>query len=219
MRNELPRVAWKQFSQVTCRAHPLRRLLHLAPLTRRAFEKPRGYPGDAETLDLVYGATPPPSGLSAFATALYRWELETPACRSVRARRDTCAALIDSAAARRPHARVLSVACGHMREVDQSLAWRTGQAGELVGLDQDGRSLATVATTHAGCPIKTIRGSIARIPNGCLDTFREPHGNIAFLLIARAPGQWTRGCWIERSRVAGLGPHHVTRTHPDVITQ
>src|SRR5262249_46461666 len=40
-----------------CRRHPLRALIHQDPVTRRSFQKPRGYAGDAELLDLIYGRT------------------------------------------------------------------------------------------------------------------------------------------------------------------
>ncbi|HMC88466.1 MAG TPA: hypothetical protein VKI17_02915, partial [Gemmataceae bacterium] len=43
---------WQEFKQ-HCLEHPIRELLHQDPLTRRAFTKPRGYPGDAMLLDLI----------------------------------------------------------------------------------------------------------------------------------------------------------------------
>jgi len=38
-----------------CREHPLLGMVHEDPFTVRAFKKPRGYAGDAELLDLIYG--------------------------------------------------------------------------------------------------------------------------------------------------------------------
>ena len=46
--------SWKQFAVTTFRAHPLMDLLLQDPFTRRAFTKPRGYPGDAVTFDFIY---------------------------------------------------------------------------------------------------------------------------------------------------------------------
>src|SRR5260370_25383175 len=53
-RDHLSSESWKQFTTMNCRHHPLLELLHQDPLSSRAFLKPRGYAGDAETLDLLY---------------------------------------------------------------------------------------------------------------------------------------------------------------------
>ena len=42
----------------TCQSHPIWQLLMEDPYTRRAFEKPRGYAGDAVMLDFVYSGPP-----------------------------------------------------------------------------------------------------------------------------------------------------------------
>src|SRR5689334_25350082 len=39
---------WRNFAQSAWLNHPVKTLVHQDPLTRRAFEKPRGYAGDAE---------------------------------------------------------------------------------------------------------------------------------------------------------------------------
>ncbi len=45
---------WLEELVPICRRHRLQTLLLEDPHTRRAFEKPRGYAGDAEMLDYVY---------------------------------------------------------------------------------------------------------------------------------------------------------------------
>jgi len=45
---------WRRFAREEAIAHPLRRLVHQDPMSRRSFEKPRGYPGDAPLLDYIY---------------------------------------------------------------------------------------------------------------------------------------------------------------------
>ena len=49
------------------RSHPIRQLVHQDPFTHRAFSRPRGYAGDAELLDFIYGREegwpPPPATL------------------------------------------------------------------------------------------------------------------------------------------------------------
>src|SRR5262245_12500453 len=45
---------WRRFCLETCSRHAVRSMIHQSPFSRRAFEKPRGYAGDAETLDYIY---------------------------------------------------------------------------------------------------------------------------------------------------------------------
>ena len=59
------------------------------------------------------------------------------ACEAVRERRKTVAARIDQAAAEKPGADVLSVACGHLREAELSLALQTNRIGTFYAVDQD----------------------------------------------------------------------------------
>jgi hypothetical protein len=56
-------------------------------------------------------------------------------CRAVRHRRDLIAATIDETCAARPGARILSVACGHLREAALSDAVMTGALSTLIALD------------------------------------------------------------------------------------
>jgi hypothetical protein len=48
---------WRRIA-ATLRAHPLHALVLKGPITRRAFEKPRGYAGDAALIDLIYRCGP-----------------------------------------------------------------------------------------------------------------------------------------------------------------
>src|SRR5258707_10055171 len=72
-----------------CRAHRLLPMIHEDPFTGRAFKKPRGYAGDAELLDLIYGpeerwARPQASPLGM---SIYQYTSAAPAAVGVRARR------------------------------------------------------------------------------------------------------------------------------------
>ena len=78
--------------------HPLCDAIHQDPLTFHAFAKPRGYAGDAELLDYIYKIAEP-SLASDHADGVYRYNVETGACRSVRARRQILADYIDRAGA------------------------------------------------------------------------------------------------------------------------
>ena len=54
-RRTLPMDEWS-LARVACRDHPVGAYLYQDPLTFRCFQKPRGYPGDAEIIDLIYGS-------------------------------------------------------------------------------------------------------------------------------------------------------------------
>jgi SAM-dependent methyltransferase len=140
-------------------AHPVRDLIHRGPLTRSAFAKTRGYAGDATTLDLIYGINRVDS-FESFEESLFRWEYQTHSCRGVRARRDRLAEAIDRAAETQPAPRILSVACGHLREAALSGALSRKQVGEFVALDQDPRSLEQVERDYGALGVHPFEGSV-----------------------------------------------------------
>lgn len=157
---------WREFAQTDCLAHPIKSLLHQDPMTRRAFEKPRGYAGDAELIDYIYGLRPLPSNTPCLGAAVYGWALQAPAPSAVRARRDILAARIDALAAQVEKPRILSVACGHLREAQKSFAVAEGRVGEFFALDQDKMSLALVEREQAAQGIKPVLGSVKSILKG-----------------------------------------------------
>lgn len=131
------------------RAHPVSRLIAQCPLSEHARTRPRGYPGDAELLDLIYqheAAGPKIEGASPVGRAIYDVTVAVSACESVRQRRRIIAAKIDDVCASNRGARILSVACGHLREAELSHALREGRQGALIAVDQDPLSLAEVQT-------------------------------------------------------------------------
>src|SRR5579871_5269394 len=87
--------AW-QAAVDQCRVHPLLRTIHEDPFTGRAFAKPRGYAGDAELLDLIYGPEErwPEPAATALGLDIYRYTSAAPAAEGVRARRGFVADLI-----------------------------------------------------------------------------------------------------------------------------
>jgi extracellular factor (EF) 3-hydroxypalmitic acid methyl ester biosynthesis protein len=142
--------------------HPIRPKLHEEPFTRRAYEKPRGYPGDAPMLDLIYGDQPPTERLTKFGARLHEWASHEPAFRSVRERRQILASLIDKIAAEHPMPRILSLACGHLREAQRSEAVRAGAIGEFVAADQDTESLALIEREQSKHRVKPVAMAIRR---------------------------------------------------------
>jgi extracellular factor (EF) 3-hydroxypalmitic acid methyl ester biosynthesis protein len=144
---------WTEFVRDHVSRHSIQKALHESPFSRRAYEKPRGYPGDAVTIDYAYGLNRLDRA-SLLGRALYEWEYRSQCCRSVRSRRDLVAKRIDEAALSNPRARILSVACGHLREAQISEAVRESMFDEFLALDQDPDSLAVVQAEHPG--IRTV---------------------------------------------------------------
>jgi extracellular factor (EF) 3-hydroxypalmitic acid methyl ester biosynthesis protein len=137
------------------------------PYTRRGLEKPRGYAGDAVLLDFIYGTAPLPDNTTRTGLRIHKWMSEqSQAFHAVRARRALSARYIDDAISKNPRARILSIACGHLREFslckfDSSL-WE----GELLAIDQDPLSLEVVSNTHSCTHVKPVHIPIAKLLNG-----------------------------------------------------
>jgi hypothetical protein len=167
LRAEMDAAAWATLCRERCLAHPVAALLREDPFIGRAYAKPRGYPGDAGILDLIYGAVPVPAGTSVLGRALHGVSIESAGCRSVRERREILSHAIDAAAHRAPGtARVLSVACGHLREAESSVAVRAGALGAFHALDQDPVSIALLGETHTALGVTPIVGSVGDLIRG-----------------------------------------------------
>jgi SAM-dependent methyltransferase len=148
---------WMAVSE-QARSHPLHALLLESPFTRRAFAKPRGYAGDAILMDLIYGVAGA-EDLSPLGGMLYGYEFDSPCFQSVRTRRAVLAQEIDDVARERREARVLSVACGHLREIEWSRAARE-RAVSMIAVDQDRDSLDLVGRNYRGYGVSTVPASV-----------------------------------------------------------
>jgi extracellular factor (EF) 3-hydroxypalmitic acid methyl ester biosynthesis protein len=139
-------------------------LSQLCPFTSHSFQKPRGYAGDALLLDWIYRDyrvnTSPEAG--TVNALVYRNTCSSPPATAVRWRKQHLASLIDDTAFVTPHARVLSLACGHLREADVSVAVKQGLIKELVALDQDAQSLSEVQLAYVaqGMPVTPVLANI-----------------------------------------------------------
>lgn len=163
LRRELPPEAWSRFAEETVPAHPLCRRIHEDPASRRSFEKPRGYPGDAVLIDHLYGLRGA-EGASDLGRAVHAWAMGRAPVRGVRHRREWLAHVIDTEAQRcGGRARVLSVACGHLREAALSAALRRGWVEELVALDGDADSLQEAVAVDPA-RVTPVQMSVARLP-------------------------------------------------------
>lgn len=169
LRRALSPARWRQVGG-SLEFAALRALLHEDPYTRRGFAKPHGYAGDAVLLDYIYGCASLPDAVTPVGRAIYEWcYRQSVAFACVRERRLRCARAIDVTARRVPNARVLSVACGHLREAQLSAALVGRELGELVALDHDMKALDVVNTSCAGLPVTCVQGTVGDLVKRRID--------------------------------------------------
>lgn len=154
---------WKALVDSEILTHPLRDVVHREPVTTRSFIKPRGYAGDAIVLDYIY-AIPPEDRLTDDLTKrLHACFLNSSGCNSVRNRLGIVASRIDDVAQSVEQPHILSVACGHARELDRLSAVRNGNAAKFVALDQDAVSLAVVKECYDAPNVEILNCSIRQL--------------------------------------------------------
>jgi extracellular factor (EF) 3-hydroxypalmitic acid methyl ester biosynthesis protein len=158
---------WLEFVK-RARQHPLTALLHKDPFTYRAFSKPRGYAGDAVMMDYIYGREEQWQAPEAdeIGRLVFNFTTQAAAPEGVRSRRAFIAAKIDRLAEekRRPH--ILSIASGHLREVNLSAAIRRRKTGRIVALDADPLSLAEVKRCYGSYGVETVNASFRDMLGG-----------------------------------------------------
>jgi hypothetical protein len=67
VRRSLNAEDWKRFCSEVLHTHPVHDFFLEDPFTKHSFTKPRGYPGDADLLDYIYGhKTPNTTALCLF---------------------------------------------------------------------------------------------------------------------------------------------------------
>lgn len=162
--------AWGRAIEAS-RGHRLCGMIHQEPFTARSFFKPRGYAGDAALIDYIYTRDCRQSesdNVTRLGEQLFSFIRDTPACAGVRTRRDTIATALDQLCDRVDHPRVLSVACGHLREAGLSAAVRAGRAGQIVGLDSDPLSIELLQREQSALGVTPFCGSIKSMFRGPL---------------------------------------------------
>lgn len=95
------------------------------PFTARAWCKPRRYAGDADSIDLIYDHPDMPDRIEvagAVGRRLHELVLQFPGCQAVKWRRDFFTATLDVIPSK--HIRAFSLACGYLRELERSHAFR-----------------------------------------------------------------------------------------------
>jgi extracellular factor (EF) 3-hydroxypalmitic acid methyl ester biosynthesis protein len=137
--------AWQSHWREQLQTHPAIEIARRCPMALHAATRPRGYPGDAALLDMLYRhSDAQPIITDAITQRIHATHQAAAVARSVRYRRMLLADAIDQTAITVPDAAVLSLACGHLREAAWSNALTHGGIHRFVAADQDERSLATI---------------------------------------------------------------------------
>jgi SAM-dependent methyltransferase len=162
-RAAVPPGEWKQFCG-EIRNHSLNSFLHQDPFTSYGFRKPRGYPGDAELIDFIYGEGESSAAASAatpLGSTLYREIFQHSSSEAIRARRDHLANQLLELGKARGRTTVLSVACGRLREGHalQSVPKRL-RPDRFVAVDQDPGTLEHVSAEHRAIGVQTVCATV-----------------------------------------------------------
>lgn len=147
LRARLPFAEWHAATQ-RIRQHPIMELILQDPLTCRGLRCPRGYTPDAVLLDLFYreqSAWPLPRGTTPLGNQIYGYVSLGGVAEAMRNRCAMLRAEIDRIATTINAPTILSLGCAHLRELRASAAFRDGQLGRVVALDQDPRAIAQLA--------------------------------------------------------------------------
>ena len=165
LRTSYPPDEWCTFAEAGFMNHQLTQVIHQDPFTRHSFERPRGYAGDAQLLDYIYGLRQPPEDTTQLGQEICQYIVGMATVpKSVRARLDVLAKMIDQVVDQTSHpAHILSIACGHLRESQKSKAIQSGDLGKLIALDQDALSLETVNSNVPHSFLETIQSSVTSI--------------------------------------------------------
>lgn len=167
LRRTLPPDEWKMFCKTQTTNHPLHKLLLNDPYTRRAFEKPRGYSGDAVLLDYLFDYNSPPDGkVNPIGEKIFYFITRSDPGEAVRYHRTFIAHLIDNIAIKAiSPISVLSIAAGHVREADLCIAIQTRKIKRFVAFDQDQESLDVVKNQYAHLGIEPMQGTVNDLVN------------------------------------------------------
>jgi SAM-dependent methyltransferase len=148
--------------QHAVRDHDIQALTMEDPLTSRAFKKPRGYPGDAGTMDMIYRGTTP-DGTSETGRRIFESTSRSAGALSVMFRRSVFRAYIDDTVVHQPGGRILSVASGHCRELDDSLILKDGGGSQFVAIDQDPWVCRNIVQDYAHGGVKVLSRRISSL--------------------------------------------------------
>jgi len=134
------------------------------PFTNWSFSKPRGYSGDAQLLDFIYGhesVSEEIANASPLGSAIYNYTKDASSSVAVRERRDLLTQHVDEmATSRGADVEIMTIAAGHLREANRSVALQENRIKRWVALDQDPLSIGSIRRDFAGTCIEPVDGSV-----------------------------------------------------------
>ncbi len=151
-------------NQIKC--HALGRLVHQDPCTRRSYQKPRGYAGDAVLIDYLYRLNDDYQHLSRIERQLLDIVTNRPSAIAVRERLDIATQRISEILQKKPTAKIVSLACGHFRELLPLQHTHPIDRATIVGIDQDPDSLATIKTALPNLSLSLVNASVMHLIKG-----------------------------------------------------
>ena len=158
---------WDYIVKSVLLVHPLKKKLFEELITSRCFYKPRGYSGDAVLLDMIYKhKSIKLDKMSDRVKKIYKYLSNAPASKAVRYRKKYQAQLIDEAAQFKKKPNILSVACGHLREIEISEAVKSFKVGNFIGIDQDPKALEVVKQDYGKYRITLLNNTVIDIIKG-----------------------------------------------------
>ncbi len=164
VRAAAPGLEWARLCRTVCASHPVAKLLMQDPVTLRAAQKPRGYPGDAQTLDLLYFEEAAlPEDTSPLGRELFAAIVRSAIASGVRSRRYALTRLIDELAVRHAGLRAWSIACGHLRELDSAQALDHGRVHAFHAIDHDPITIDVDRKRFVGTPVQARLASVADV--------------------------------------------------------
>jgi hypothetical protein len=140
-----------------CQSHPLHSLLLQDPFTAHGYFKPRGQ-ADAAMLDYIY--RPRYLALSEVGEAVHFVTTNLGAAQSIVQRRDRFAKAIAQTVRSTRKARILSVANGHLRELDTARRLLDRRDFQIFALDADDASLREAVNANPDVNIVPLQQPI-----------------------------------------------------------
>ena len=129
------REQWKALMEEVVLHHPTMELCHKDPFTRRAFKKPRGYAGDAVMIDYVNGFRNDVESSDTVGVIVSNLSFNAPSVKVVRNRLYYIVNRIDVTTTRRDNVEIMSVACGHCRELSMLAPSSLDNVSRFVAMD------------------------------------------------------------------------------------
>lgn len=157
IRQNLTEKDWRLYTE-KARKHPIHGELLKDPHTKRSYQKPRGYAGDAVLIDYFFYGDRYEKHIDGMGLTLFRLINMTQASLSLCERPKIIGNAIDAFvhAKNNNDTKILSIACGHLREASNSGAIVNKKISELIAIDLDKESLGVVKEDYAHVNVHTI---------------------------------------------------------------